>query len=166
MLHYIAHVTYTISLRTQVNNLLWFSIAFNMNKYLFSRVLLVDDSQIDNMINKKLLSTKKIGELIDYVFSVEQAVAYINNLIIQKRSLPELIFLDIRMPVEDGFNFLSYFETLLDELKMNCHIMMLSSSMDPKDEERSRQFTCVDNYLCKPLSFETLDNLRKTYLKN
>lgn len=143
-----------------------FRIFVMMNKYLFSSVLLVDDSPIDNMINKKLLSTKNIGELIEYVFSVEQAISYINNLIHHQRSLPELILVDIRMPVEDGFNFLTFFENLLDEFKINCRIMMLSSSMDPKDEERSRQFSCVESYLCKPLSFETLDHLRSTSLKN
>lgn len=131
-----------------------------MSDYLFNRVLLVDDSPIDNLINKKLLATKRIAEYIDFAFSVEQAIEYVNNLINQQKDLPEIIFLDIRMPLEDGFDFLTYFEKLIYASKPNCRIMMLSSSMDPKDEEKSKQFSCVVDYICKPLSYETLEQLK------
>jgi len=131
-----------------------------MPDFLFNRVLLVDDSPIDNLINKKLLATKRIAEYIDFAFSVEQAIEYVNNLVGHNKELPEIIFLDIRMPIEDGFDFLTYFDKLSYTVKNKCRIMMLSSSMDPKDEEKSKQFTCVVDYICKPLSYETLEHLK------
>jgi response regulator of citrate/malate metabolism len=131
-----------------------------MSDFLFNRVLLVDDSPIDNLINKKLLATKRIAEYIDFAFSVEQAIEYVNNLVNHNKELPEIIFLDIRMPIEDGFDFLTYFDKLNYTIKKKCRIMMLSSSMDPKDEEKSKQFTCVVDYICKPLSYETLEHLK------
>jgi len=131
-----------------------------MSEYLFNRVLLVDDSPIDNLINRKLLATKKIAEHIDSAVSVEKATEYVKNLVIQNTDLPEIIFLDIRMPLENGFDFLTFFENMSAHLKQNCRIMMLSSSMDPKDEEKSKQFTSVVDYLCKPLSYDALEQLK------
>lgn len=70
--------------------------------------------------------------------------------------LPELVFLDIDMPIMDGFQFIDEFEKLSEETKSYCKIVMLTSSLDPKDIAKSKKNKYVLKYMNKPLTQESL----------
>lgn len=72
---------------------------------------------------------------------------------------PDLIFLDIQMPKMDGFGFLDNFLNFPKEKKEKCKIIMLSSSMDPNDINRAKKHPYVIDYLNKPLSEESLNEV-------
>jgi CheY-like chemotaxis protein len=73
--------------------------------------------------------------------------------------LPEVIFLDIDMPLMDGFQFLDEFEKLGSNTKEKCKIVMLTSSINPQDVNKSKNYLYVKKYINKPLSQENLENL-------
>jgi len=70
--------------------------------------------------------------------------------------LPDVIFLDIDMPLMDGFQFLDEFENLSALTRKKSRIVMLTSSINPQDFNRSKKYNNVKMYLNKPLSHDSI----------
>ena len=123
-------------------------------------ILLVDDNDIDNLVNKKVVEKNAFAGRIDIAKSVEDAIKYLmSKAESDKNSLPELIFLDIRMPEKDGFDFLEIFRNLDESIRNKCHIVMLSSSIDPEDYRRAKDNPYVVEFINKPLTSKALQRL-------
>ena len=130
----------------------------------YKTIMLIDDNEIDNLINQKIVEASNICENIFSHTGGKSAIEFLKNM--EKiasaiEALPEVIFLDIDMPLMDGFQFLEEFESLTDSTKAHCKIVMLTSSINPQDMNKSQKYTFVKKYINKPL---TQDNLRKLEL--
>ncbi len=130
-----------------------------MERFKYKIALLIDDSYIDNLINRKILENTNFAESIVVINSPEKAFEYLNECSTQKNLLPEVIFLDLRMPEMSGFEFLTAFETI-EELKPHpIKIYVLSSSLDPSDLRKIKEITLVTKFISKPLTSQTLEDL-------
>jgi CheY-like chemotaxis protein len=125
-----------------------------MKSFHFKKVMIIDDDDISRFIAEKMI--KKI-DFADEVVECATAIEGLNYLNTNPLDLPEIIFLDINMPVLNGFEFLDQFEKLNSTVKEHCVIIMLSSSVDPDDIKRANANKCVRSFLSKPL---TLVNLK------
>ena len=119
--------------------------------------MLVDDSEIDNLIHEKIIESTEFAENILIFDDGQEALNYLASHQETEEELPEIVFLDINMPEMDGFEFLEDFEKFPDTVKNKCKIIMLSSSISPKDIDRAASSRYVKKYLNKPLKPRYLD---------
>lgn len=124
------------------------------------KVLLVDDTEIDLYITRCLMEAGGFAEEILTRTSATEALAFLRINEDNPEQLPDAIFLDIRMPVVDGFGFLEQFEQLNESIKNHCTIYMLSSSLDYEDLAKARCNPYVSSFINKPLYPETLIKLK------
>lgn len=120
----------------------------------YSTCLVIDDNYIDNLVTRRLLEITNFAENIILTESPADAIESLRNGDI----LPDVIFLDIRMPLMDGFEFMQEFEKL-DINKKNIKVYLLSSSLDPSDIQRSSDNEYITQLIHKPLTKQILEGI-------
>ena len=124
----------------------------------YRKVLLIDDNEIDNFINERMITSSGFSAEVIVKNSADAALHFLKNLS-NDQDYPEIIFLDIRMPIMDGFGFLDAFNNLPDSIKLKSKVVMLSSTLDPEDNERAATYPVVIKMLMKPLNIEQLASI-------
>ncbi|MGB0521616.1 MAG: response regulator [Flammeovirgaceae bacterium] len=123
-------------------------------------VMLIDDNEIDNLINQKMIEATNLSEHIYVHSGAKSAIEFLKNVEkltdLSGQILPDVIFLDIDMPLMDGFQFLDLFDKLNDNTKQHCKIVMLTSSINPQDIDKSKTYSFVKKYINKPLTQQSL----------
>lgn len=117
------------------------------------KILLVDDDQLNNLINTRII-TKFSDYTVDAFTSGREGLKYLHAC--EPELFPEIIFLDINMPVMDGWEFLEEYEKFPQHLTQNTAVIMLTSSIDITDIEKSKQYRSVKEFMSKPLTLESL----------
>jgi len=124
------------------------------------KVVLVDDNPLFNFISVKTLESTGFSNNIKEFISCSKALKFLKSSADNPELLPDIIFLDVKMQVMDGFGFLDEFMKLPDAVKSRVKISMLTSSLLTSDKERAMQYSNVIEFLNKPLTSEKLLNIR------
>ena|SRR5688572_25210658 len=123
----------------------------------FRNVLLVDDNEIDNFINERIIASSAFCDHVVVKNSADGALNYLKQIAGEDEKIPEIIFLDLNMPVKDGFGFLEEFAQLNDAIRNRARVIVLSSSISPDDINRASTNPYVFKYINKPLSEKYLE---------
>ena len=121
-----------------------------------NRFIIIDDDPLSNMICKLTLDVALGKPDIEVFTSAEQGLEYISSLSDNASGEPTILLLDINMPVMSGWEFLSRFDDLSEIIKRNIKIYILSSSVDPRDRQRSYSNTNVKDHFVKPLTIDVI----------
>lgn len=136
------------------------------HKVLYNSVMLVDDNELDNLINEKMIESVGIANSV-YVFSAgRSAIEFLRAIEKSQHAdlvLPEVIFLDIDMPMMDGFQFLEHFESLTALTQSKCKVVILTSSVNIRDSRRMKRIKFVKGYLNKPLTGTRLTDMDQLF---
>lgn len=127
----------------------------------FKKVLLVDDDDIVNSINSVIIKHAKFAHEVHSINNVPNAIEFLNKTK-QSPECPDVIFLDLNMPDLDGWDFMEEYEKL--EMNGGTQVVMLTSSISSKDEERASSSSQIAAFISKPLSPELLDTIYENHL--
>lgn len=122
-------------------------------------ICIIDDDDIYRFMIKKYLEAGNTQQELIAFTDGEQAMNYIMENKKDRTALPDVIFLDLNMPIMDGFQFVEAFALLKSELEKEIKIFMVSSSINPEDMEKARSYPEISEYLIKPLGAEKLQRL-------
>lgn len=114
-------------------------------------VLLVEDNEITNFYNKHLFIKNGFVEEVNIATNGKKALDYLYA-IDKASSKPDLILLDLNMPVMNGFEFLDEYEKLDSDIRDGIIICVLTTSLHEEDVEKARNYQSVSEYCKKPLS--------------
>ena len=118
---------------------------------------LIDDDEIYIFTTKKLINKVGFCEEIAVFQNGKEAIDAIKFTLRNKNELPDVILLDLNMPIMDGWQFLDEFIRIKSEKQIKIYIV--SSSVDPSDIERANTYNMVSNYIVKPISREKLHEI-------
>ncbi len=126
-------------------------------------VLFIDDDEINNFILKEIFESQ-YNLKVNFFTEAARALEYIDELV-QERSdkLPDIIFLDIKMPEMDGFDFMDAFQGKEYSRDFSTPIFMLTSSVNHRDISRAGTYKNIKELITKPLTFDKLEDLAERY---
>jgi len=132
----------------------------------YKKVMIIDDTQVDRFIAERNIKKYCFAEEVISKESARTALDYLLLFCENPNDLPQLIFLDIRMPEIDGFGFLEEYEKLPVQVRKNCIIMMLTSSLNPDDMEKAKGNKYVNRFLNKPLDKERFNEIENISVRS
>lgn len=126
-------------------------------------VVLVDDNETTSFLNNRLLNRLEVAERIHTFSRAEQAFQFLwgqDQTGVTADDVPELVFVDLKMPGMDGFEFLKLYNELPADSRQKTVLAVLTTSMHAADTARVAQYPDVE-YLAKPLTEEKMEKLMK-----
>lgn len=119
-------------------------------------ICVVDDDEIYRFVIKSQLESRKMARKILMFSDGELAIDFFKNTVTNVDELPDLVLLDLNMPIMDGWEFLDEFIMLKPKLPKKVTIYVVTSSINQTDIDRAKRISEVTDYIVKPISEETL----------
>lgn len=118
-------------------------------------ILLIDDSPSANFMHQVILDEIECSENLEFKKNGKEAIEFLKDCH-SEECRPDIIFLDINMPVMNGWDFLVQYEQLRRSAKKDPVIIMLTASQNPSDLTKAKSFEGVKEYMMKPLRKERI----------
>lgn len=126
---------------------------------------IIDDDNVYINLIKKVINIRKLSENLLIFKNGKEALNYFAPIIKEEDGaiFPEIILLDLNMPVMDGWRFLEEFTKIKTGKNVKTTLYIVSSSINPMDLSRAKEFSLVTDYLIKPVN---IDQFEALFVKN
>ena len=124
-----------------------------------SKLVLIDDETVFHKIVQMTIGNTELSKEATYSVDGEVVLDYLEEKKLESQSLPDYIFVDLYMPLFDGWDFLNRFQKLYKSLRKNIKIYVVSSSIDPADINRSKRYPFVTTFISKPIMKDVFDQI-------
>ncbi|KJD35557.1 transcriptional regulator [Tamlana sedimentorum] len=114
-------------------------------------ICIVDDDEIYQFTTLQTLKKLNLEKNIMAFYDGEEACNFLLKHLGDINKLPDVIFLDINMPIMDGFQFMAEYVKIKPKVGKKIIIFMVSSSVDPADIERAKDISDISDYIIKPI---------------
>ncbi|KAA6439835.1 response regulator [Dyadobacter flavalbus] len=128
-----------------------------MNK--ISTTWVIDDDEIYRFAIKLIMKRADITEKTLFFHNGKMAIDFFTVNLQNPNELPDLILLDLNMPVLDGWQFLDAYEKLKPQISKNITIYLVSSTIDEQDYNRAKSISCVKELIVKPLTTKDIQRI-------
>lgn len=118
-------------------------------------VVLIDDEEVFHWITKQFINKVSTSVEITSCYNGQEGIDYLKRV----KKPPDLILLDINMPVANGWVFLDSYARLDGKIKKHSSVYVVSSSIDPEDVNKARSYPFVKDFISKPVTLELLQEL-------
>lgn len=128
---------------------------------MYKTILCIDDDPITIMLSEKVIAKASFCEKVLVAYDGEEALKILDEIILNGNiNIPEIIFLDLNMPVISGWDFLEIYTRKYANILKNTAIIILSSSIDPNEFLKAKNYPVVSHFLSKPITVELLNSLK------
>jgi len=125
----------------------------------FERIMIIDDNSIDLYVTSRMIAKKKLEKKVLEYSAAEEALKYLQENQDNISVLPQIILVDVYMPLMSGFEFLEAYDKLSPTLKRHCKVFVVSSTIDDGDIARIWSDNNVVSFQAKPVTSEFLTRL-------
>lgn len=125
-------------------------------------ICIIDDDEVYQFTVTKNIQSQQLAKKILVFSDGEEALNFLSANIGDNNAVPDVIFLDINMPIMDGWQFLEEYIRLKPRIGKKVTLYMVSSSVDPADTQRAKQIEEVSDYIIKPITPDQLKVIVKT----
>lgn len=115
------------------------------------KIFIIDDDSIIAFLAKKTIDSSNVSSKIRDFQEGSEAIAFLKEFCDVAEELPDIILLDISMPIMDGWQFLEEYAKLMPKMSKKNNLYMFSSSISQIDIERAKSNPLVKDYIFKPL---------------
>lgn len=122
-------------------------------------VCVVDDDDVYRFTIEKYIQMLSSSTRVISFADGEVALNYFKENLDTEENLPDIVLLDVNMPIMDGWDFLNEYERIKSRLNKEIRVYLVSSSIDERDQNRSRNYPAVTDYLVKPIDEKYLERL-------
>ena len=123
--------------------------------------MLIDDDEIFTYIIKKIIEESEISEQITIFNNGRDAINYLTEVAEEETLLPKVIFLDLNMPLLDGWGFLDEYIRLKPKMCKKINLYVITSSVSTYDHEKSKEYSDITDFIVKPLAKEKFISIVK-----
>lgn len=125
---------------------------------------IIDDDEIYVFGIKHLMQRVNFSKNIMVFENGQEALRFLTPIIEDEEALPNVILLDINMPIMDGWQFLDEFVKIQTPSSRKLTIYMMSSSVNPADIERAKSYELISDYIIKPIDQNQLELIMETVM--